>query len=415
MRFEAMRAPTAAVADIPVIREIRKNLSFGWITRISLAVALLVAGAAIYGPQLLYTTSSDAVLNARIITITSPIEGRVAGAPPAEGTVIGAETPLATVENPIVDRGRLVDLETARARAAADLSSAKHLAEALTAQISALDDQRRHYLAATVTRLSLTLKEAQADATASAATATDARHNYERKRSLQIAVTVSAADVDQARQASIRTEAIAARARFTAQRLAEELDAAKGGVLVGADRNDVPYSQQRVDEFRLRKSEAEAQVAALTAQLEQLDGQLAAERTRAASLATSTLQAPVPAVVWRSLVTSGSAVARDAEVMTLINCSQIYATATFTARHFDDLYPGRHAIVHIVGTNTDYPATVVGTRAMQAPSTEDRFAAPLPKISDGQLIAILRLDNPGSLTSTNYCNVGRRVDVRLTR
>jgi multidrug resistance efflux pump len=408
-----MRA--AAVIDIPVIKGFRKNLSFGWLARIGLAVALIAAGAAIYGPQLIYTTSSDGVLNARIITITSPIEGRIAAAPPAEGTVLSAATPVATVENPIVDRGRLVDLETTRGRTASDLRSAKHLVEALTAQIGALDGQKQQYLAATVTRLSLALKEAQADATAAAATAADTRHNYERKRSLQIAVTVSAADVDQTRQAAIRAEAIAARSRFTAQRLAEELDAAKKGVLVGADRNDVPYSQQRVDEFRFRKSEAEAQVAALTTQLEQLDEQLVAERTRAASLASSVLQAPVPAVVWRSLVTGGSAVARDAEVMTLINCSQIYATANFTARHFDDLYPGRRANVHIVGTNADYPATVVGTRAMQAPSTEDRFAAPLPKISDGQLIAILRLDDPGSLTSTNYCNVGRRVDVRLTR
>ena len=408
-----MRA--AAVIDIPIVKGFRKNLSFGWLARIGLAVALIAAGAAIYGPQLIYTTSSEGVLNARIITITSPIEGRIAAAPPAEGTVLSAETPVATVENPIVDRGRLVDLETTRARTASDLRSAKHLVEALTAQIGTLDDQKRQYLAATVTRLSLALKEAQADATAAAATAADTRHNYERKRSLQIAVTVSAADVDQTRQAAIRAEAIAARARFTAQRLGEELDAAKKGVLVGADRNDVPYSQQRVDEFRFRKSEAEAQVAALTTQLEQLDEQLVAERTRAASLASSVLQAPVPAVVWRSLVTNGSAVARDAEVMTLINCAQIYATATFTARHFDDLYPGRRANVHIVGTNADYPATVVGTRAMQAPSTEDRFAAPLPKISDGQLIAILRLDDPGSLTSTNYCNVGRRVDVRLTR
>jgi multidrug resistance efflux pump len=242
------------IASAPPIAEGgRTTFSVGRITRIGLAIAVLAAGAAVYGPQLLFTTSDNAVLNARIITIAAPIEGRIAQTPPPEGTVVAADAPLLTIENPIVDRSRLEELEATRTRTEAELAGETQLLQALTTQISGLDQQMTAYLAATVTRLSLTQKEAQSDAAAAAASAAEARHSYERKRALRASNTISLADIDQAEQAAIRTEAVAERARFTAQRLGEEVEAARRGILVGADRNDVPYSQQRIDEFRVKK------------------------------------------------------------------------------------------------------------------------------------------------------------------
>jgi multidrug resistance efflux pump len=224
---------------------------------------------------------------------------------------------------------------------------------------------------------------------------------------------MSAADIDQAEQAAIRTEANAQRARFAAERLAEELAAARRGLYISEDRNDVPYSQQRADEYRLRKAEAEAQAKALTARLTQLDEQLGAEQARAKRLASTELRAPTPGVVWRPLVTAGSAVARDAEMLTLIDCSEIYATATFSGRRFDDLRPGGHAIVHVLGAETDYAGTVVDVRAMERSAAEERFAAPLPRLGERQILAIIRLDDPKGMASEKYCSVGRRIEVRF--
>lgn len=271
----------------------------------------------------------------------------------------------------------------------------------------------KDYLAATVTRLTMAQEEAEADATATGASANDAEHNYERKHALQASTTVSLADIDQAQQAAIRTKAIADRARFTAQRVAAELDAAKRGVLVAADRNDVPYSAQRMDEFRERKAEAEVQVATLGARLGELDQQVVAEETRDSRLTGTNLEAPAAGVVWRPLVAQGSAVAPDAPLLTLIDCSELYATAAFSSRQFDDLHPGRTAVIHVLGTNQDYSATIVDARAVSGTDAQERFAASLPKLSDRQILAVLRIDNPKNLAQQTYCGVGRPVEVRF--
>lgn len=408
-----MKAPAVAVAAPPLVAGSRPRFSLGRIIRIVLAVALVAAGAAIYTPQLLYMTSSDAVLNARVVALSAPIDGRVVQAPPAEGTVVNAKEPLVKIENPIVDRSRVQDLEAMRTRTEAELAGAKHLITALTTQIDNLDSQIAAYRAATLTRLVLVQEEAKADSTAADATAADARHNYDRKKALRSASTISIADLDQAEQSAARAEATAERARFSVRRIGEEIAAAKQGIFVAADRNDVPYSQQRLDEFRVRKAEAEAQAATLAARLDELDRQVLTERVRAAGLAATELTAPVAGVVWRPAVFSGAPVARNAELLALIDCSEIFVTATFSGRAFDDLHPGRHASVHVLGTDTNYPATVVDTRAMQGTNVEERFAAPLPKLGERQILAVLRLDNPKALASEKYCNVGRRVEVRF--
>lgn len=408
-----MKGSAATAVAPPVSAGLRGRFSIGRIVRIGLAVVLLAAGIAIYGPQLLFTTSSEAVLNARLVTIAAPIEGQITGTLPAEGSMVAGDSPLLTIENPIVDRSRLEDLEASRTRVEAELDAAKRLVADLTAQIAGLEEQTKAYLAATVTRLTLAEKEARADAAAAAANAVDAQHNYERKQALNSGTTISVADIDHARQAALNAAAVAERTGFTAQRLGEELDAAKRGILVAADRNDVPYSQQRLDEFRIRKAEAAAQATVLAARLAELDRQVLKERTRAALLAVTEVKAPAGGVIWRPLVSTGSTVARHSELLTLIDCSQIYATAAFSARQFDDLQPGRRAVVHVLGTNDEFPATVVDTRAMQQSTTADRFAAPLPKLNDRQVLTILRLDDPRPLAARKYCDIGRRIEVRF--
>src|SRR5262245_10715492 len=146
---------SAATAERPASTGTRFRIPLGRLVRIVLALAVLVAAAAIYGPQFIYTTSSEAVLNARIITIASPIEGRVATPPPLEGTVTAANVPLLTIDNPLLDRSRLSELEATQARTEAELTGQKRLIEALGGQLGTLQEELTAYLAATVTRLTL--------------------------------------------------------------------------------------------------------------------------------------------------------------------------------------------------------------------------------------------------------------------
>jgi multidrug resistance efflux pump len=248
---------------------------------------------------------------------------------------------------------------------------------------------------------------------AARATAVEARAELERKRLLGAQHYVSRAALDQAEQAAVRAGAGSERAELAVRRTAQEIDAAKRRIYLAHDRNDVPYSQQRTDELLVRIAEATAQESTLSARLTQLDKQVAEETARAGRLAHAEVRAPMAGVVWRPLVTAGSTVARDAELMTLIDCSNLYVTATFSGRRFDDLRPGGHTIVRMLSSDARYTGTVVDVRAMQRSAAEERFAAPLPKLDGREILAIIRLDDPKALTSEKYCNVGRRVEVHF--
>jgi hypothetical protein len=99
--------------------------------------------------------------------------------------------------------------------------------------------------------------------------------------------------------------------------------------------------------------------------------------------------------------------------MTLIDCSSLFVTASFSSRHFDDLRPGAPATVHVIDTGADFAGTVVDVRAMRGGESSDHFAAPLPQIGERQVMALVRLDDPSAMAGEKYCNVGRRVDVRF--
>jgi multidrug efflux pump subunit AcrA (membrane-fusion protein) len=146
-----------------------------------------------------------------------------------------------------------------------------------------------------------------------------------------------------------------------------------------------PYAQQRTDEFRLRL--AEAQAGAAQARLTQIDGEIAAEQARVAHLSTAEVKAPFAGVVWRPDVTTGSAVGHDGKLMTLIDCSSLFVTASFSSRQFDNLRPGATATVRLSDTGAEYAGTVV--------------------------MALVRLDDPSAMTGEKYCNVGRRVEIRF--
>src|SRR5260221_3814139 len=166
--------------------------------RIGIGVALLLAGASIYAQEILHTTSSEAIVNARIVTISAPIDGRVLTVPPHEGALVAADAPLLTIENQTVDRSRLEDLLSARDKTQSELVGMRRLRDVLDQQLESLDEQMLAYQAATVTRLETVLRESQADAESLRAAAREAQHENDRKRPLLTSGAASMPAIDHA-------------------------------------------------------------------------------------------------------------------------------------------------------------------------------------------------------------------------
>ena len=130
--------------DDPVSRPGRPDLSriakafekSAWGRRaIKSAVALAVAAVVVWFPaqRLLQTTSVEAVVNARTLTLRAPIDGIISLAPVnlAVGTTFAAGTPLLRIANSRADRSRFDDLQRLQERTEAESAALKTRLESI--------------------------------------------------------------------------------------------------------------------------------------------------------------------------------------------------------------------------------------------------------------------------------------------
>jgi multidrug resistance efflux pump len=385
------------------------------VLRVSLGIALLVTSAGIYGPAILYTTAAEAVVNARVVAMKAPIEGEVVTGPPGEGSVVRRGEVLFDVSNQTVDRARLDTLLAERAGLDTKLANNAELTASLTAQQERSRRQSESYRQATVARLELMLKESRASVATARANAEDARLDHQRKSQLGAKGFASTAAVEQATQNLARTKAEVERTTAVADRVAEELKAAHGGIYVYQDRNNITYSEQHAEELALRLSEVAATRGELEARRAEIDREIAAETARIDRLTLATVAAPFDGVVWRPTVVTGGHVARDSAPLDLIDCSALYVTASLSSRKFDSIHRGDEAMVQIPASGDEHKGWVVDIRAVEGAAQSERFAAPMPALSGRRILVLIRLDEDSHLArDSKYCGVGLKADVRFT-
>ena len=118
-----------------------RRISRGQVIRVLIGLAIVAVGAAVLMPRLLFTLSSQAIINARVISLTAPIDGRVVQAPPPEGSMVQSGSRLLSLENTTVDRSWLDELKGARTRADGERVAAETLAKSLRELLIRLDRQ----------------------------------------------------------------------------------------------------------------------------------------------------------------------------------------------------------------------------------------------------------------------------------
>ena len=383
-----------------------------WI-RILAGIALLTIGLWSLGPQFIYRVTREARINARVIPVHAPIEGQVVVAPPAPGTPLARGDIATVITNPALDRGRYEQLVTERAMLAARISAAHRQLAELGALRREFDERLDRFRVANLRRSELRIREAQASLEVAASVATERHDEADRKRNLGSDGVASPAAVLSARRAAEQAAVEATRLRITAERLAHEHAALEEGVLVGEERNDVPYSQQRVDEIRLRAVEIVAKRREDEARLAALNHAIAAESQRLDRLARAEVRAPSTGILWQSLVVQGTSVGPTTELFTLIDCTELVVTAKFSERYFESILPGQRAKVQLLGGGS-LEALVESVRGLDVSSAEDRLAARMMDLAEGEFLVTLSLDSAELRgRKAAFCQVGRSVEVVL--
>jgi multidrug resistance efflux pump len=393
-------APAAAPAkrSLPQLRAVDRR-----ILKTLAGVILVVVVGWMPLQALLQTTSTEAIINARLITLRAPIEGQVSWlGQVAVGTELKPGAQVLGIVNPRADRGRLDAIGQLIGELESDI-------KALTARRdSLLSLHREHstnaeaFRTGRIAQLESRMAETRSDAAAAMARHEEAQQTLERAQALADTGTGTVVALERARRdATVAAQTLEA-LRHRLNTLDVELSALRRGVYVGDSYNDRPQSLQRADEITLRLNEITADLAQREARLANLRNELAAENMRHAQRSAAGLVAPVSGSVWEVMTAPGESVVRGQDLVRLLDCSGLVVTATVGEAAYNQLRVGQPARFRFRGESTDYEGRIISlTGVATAPANLAIQPAALAKEPYRVTVSL------PALATSGRCSVGR--------
>lgn len=295
--------------------------------------------------RLIAVSSTEAVVNARLVTLRAPIEGDVAqGVRPLElGVSFEAGEAVLRLVNARLDMAALNQLLRARGQMEATTATARLRRDGLTARRAALAAQQEAFRQGRIRQISARIEETEAQSRALAARRVEVEATLERARALLAKGAATRVAVEKAEsEARANAEEIAA---LDARKrgLSVELESAREGVFVGDSYNDTPQSAQRGGEMEIELADLDARLRGAALESAALDAAIAAERRRLADLAEASVTSGVQGRVWEMLTAPGEHVNKGQDLLRLVDCSAATITASLSERAYARLQVGQRA------------------------------------------------------------------------
>ncbi len=340
------------------------------LAKIALGIGLVVAFGWTPLRAMLATTSVEAIINARIETIRSPIEGIVQA--PGEKTANWSSTaapPKLTINNPYADRSRLDELRR-------DLNSLESQEETLGRQSqltqTALDMitlQAEKYRTGRLKLIDARLARQTAELQATSAKTSQTTASKRRSDHLQQTGFISGADSDRVQYEWNAATSAEAAAQKGLEETKVERDAVADGVFIGDSYNDAPSSIQRETELKMKKGELDAQLAGVRSQITHIKDQTSEEEAHYRLRSAATVALPSIGRVWEMLVGPGEFVNKGQDLMRVLDCSHPIVSANVDERVYNRLEVGSPATFRPLEDGKTYHGTVINlTGAAGAPA-----------------------------------------------
>lgn len=338
------------------------------IVKSCIAIVLAVGLGWLPVQRLLATTSAEAVVNARVITLRAPIEGEVSLA--KAGTEIGSTFTTAqdilTIRNPRTDFTHLTNLRRSRAQLQTSIAALESKHTLLTTNLDELSAQQERFRVGRVEQIEQRVAETDAEIASAKARYTTVAAALTRASSLRRTDAVSQAFLDKA----VQEESVA---KDTVRGLIErrkgmlvELRAAKAGTYIGDSYNDTPQSAQRKMEIGLELADVRARVTGSRAELSALDMDIAEEARRKQALSEAVVQSPANGRVWEILTAPGEHVNAGQDLVRMLDCSSAFVTASVSETVYQRLTIGQSATFRPRGGGQDLQGLVVGLNGLSA-------------------------------------------------
>ena len=385
--------------------------------RVGISLLLLAGVASTLFPYATSYVSTSAVVNAPLITIRAPFDGRLVDPLPRIATPVAQGEPLVALRSERQDLREGTDL---RARAMEIDGSIA----ALRQEMAVLDDldgslaSREAQFRVQVLAANMALqKQILARLQANRAHGVEISSRLRRSRTLAAGGAVPAATLadEEAELGVNRAEGRQLAALLEDARI--ERQGIEAGVVPRMSGTPNDYQRQRRDEIAMRRAALASEVARLEAEREGLVLRQAGVEEREAAHRLFEAVAPTAGVVWQVGVTSGAEVLTGSEVIRLLDCRQRFLVVTVPERHFESIRPGAAASVQLLGSDDVMTLKVSAVLGSGAKSDHPELAAEPKDVPPGQVQVLLRLAPPEDVAAaaSAFCDVGRTAEVRFDR
>jgi multidrug resistance efflux pump len=311
-------------------------------------LALLVAVVLGWIPiqRLFATTSAEAIINARVVTIRSPISGEIYAEPGRldDGMTFRTGDELFTVKNPRAERSNLENLKRIVGQLMTNIAGLRAKEAVLRKQQTLLSAQSELFRNGRIETLEKQIAEIDAQIRSAVAQHENTEKTLTRARALSATATISQSNLEQA----IRDERVASetvnqlRERRSAAEV--ELSAARQGAFIADGYNDMPQSAQRSLDVELELADVDARLAVTLKELAAVRKDVIAEAKRVQKLSTVVIRASISGRVWETMVMPGEYVNAGQVLMRLLDCGSAVVTASVSKSVFQKLMIGQRAI-----------------------------------------------------------------------
>ena len=329
--------------------------------KIAAGVAILAVFGWIPLQTVMLSSSVEAVINSRVVTLRTPIDGEVS-APDTrllESSLLSPGTMVLRVINARADRGRLDDLRRQLARLEgeepalmAKLLSAEAAQKDLAQQVSRFAQGRTRQLVARIAELRSLIEVASAHKEEAAAAVA---------RAIILSGSGSMSTVQLARLTRDRIVAeqteIGTRRRLDVSEV--ELTAAREGTFLGDSYNDRPSSMQREEEMRQQVNTLTADQKSARAETAWLRREVAIHEERFGSLSEAVILLPVSGRIWEMMTSPGEHVRAGQPLLRVLDCSGAMVTANVTERVYNQIKLGAKATFRPADRGADLEGIVM--------------------------------------------------------
>ena len=391
--IEALPARKAAPSSL--VRRVIKTVA---------ALALVIALGWMPVQRLFLVTSAEATVNARVLTLRSPIDGQIVDwrRNSRVGTSLHSGETILRIENRRADRGRLDELRR-------NQNALEHQRRTSDERLVQLERERAAQLAQlnAFTRFRISHIEARRDEIVADKQAATARLEASNASLQRISTLYNRGIQTQAAHDEIVREQRVASAALTSlerrlQATEIELTAARQGIFVTDGFNDVPRSAQRASELSQLIADVQATIAEQDRRLASLQSQIQEEADRYGVMSIAVMTSPTDGQIWENLTSPGEDIRRGQDLMRMIDCKATVVTAAVSEANFNKLKIGSKATFRLRGESEDLSGRVVGLHGLA--STPANLAINQSTLAREPYHATVEVP---ALTTADSCQVGR--------